>query len=63
MKELGYALIETKPKHRYIYFIGNKSEVKAMKAKLTWPILPYPKGDGERYEVESQRRKGFFFKV
>jgi len=63
MEELGYTLIETKPKHRYIYFIGNKSEVKAMKAKLTWPILPYPKGDGERYEVESQRRKGFFFKV
>jgi hypothetical protein len=34
-------------KHRYIYFIGSKSEIKTMKKLLRYPILPYPKRDNE----------------
>jgi hypothetical protein len=32
-------------KHRYLYFLGTKKEIKEMKNKLQYNILPYPKGD------------------
>jgi len=38
-----------KKKHRYIYFLGNKSEIKKMKNNLLLEILPYPKGENNRY--------------
>lgn len=38
-------------KHRYIYFLGNKNQIKEMKSKLKYPILPYPKGDNKRYDA------------
>lgn len=41
-------------KHRYFYFLGNKREVKQMKSKLKYPILPYPKGDNKRYDASYQ---------
>lgn len=40
-------------KHRYIYFVGSKREVKEMKKELRYPVLPYPKGDTHRYEINS----------
>jgi hypothetical protein len=39
------------PKHRYVYLVGNKREKKQMMAQLRYPILPYPKGDERRYDV------------
>lgn len=30
-------------KHRYVYFLGSKSDKRAMKSQLRYPILPYPK--------------------
>lgn len=36
-------------KHRYIYFHKCSKEIKR---SLRYPILPYPKGDTERYEVD-----------
>ena len=30
-------------KHRYLYFLGNKEQVKAMRDALRYPVLPYPK--------------------
>lgn len=30
-------------KHRYVFFVGAKKEVKKMKEALRYPILPYPK--------------------
>jgi hypothetical protein len=38
-------------KHRYFYFLGNKSETKNMHNLLKYPILPYPKGDNQRYDA------------
>lgn len=35
--------VERPRKHRYIYFLGNKKEVKEMRSKLRWPPQPYPK--------------------
>ena len=32
-------------KHRYIMLLGNKREIKEMRGKLKYPILPYPKGE------------------
>ena len=34
-------------KHRYIYFIGSKGEIKKMKKELRYSIAPYPKEKGK----------------
>lgn len=64
---LGYNLVQTKPKHRYLYFIGSKSQIKDMKEKLKqkpgWEEQPYPKNENIRYDVQLQKKKGFFFQV
>ncbi len=41
-------------KHRYIYFLGNKRKVKEFKEKLNYPVLPYPKGESQRYKNDAQ---------
>ena len=38
------------PKHRYLYLLGTKRERKQMMKNLTYPILPYPKGNNQRYD-------------
>ena len=35
--------VERSRKHRYIYFVGSKTERKQMRKDLRYPILPYPK--------------------
>lgn len=43
---------EARPqKHRYIYFLGSKYQKKQMLNKLSYPILPYPKGVNIRYDA------------
>lgn len=37
-------IIDGTPKHRYVYFLGNKRQRRALRQALKWPILPYPKG-------------------
>ena len=32
-------------KHRYLYFLGNKKEMKLFMSVLKHPLLPYPKGE------------------
>lgn len=39
------------PKHRYITFVGTKSEKKKMRKNLKYEILPYPKGESKKYEL------------
>ena len=46
IKNYGIDFVEeyfSTTKHRYIYFIGNKTEIKKMKKTLKYPILNYPK--------------------
>ena len=43
--------VDRERKHRYIYFIGNKKEVKEMKTDLNYIIKPYPKGESKRYDA------------
>lgn len=39
-------------KHRYIYLVGNKKEVKEMLKELNYPVISqYPKGDSEHYDL------------
>lgn len=42
-----FQLVDRPRKHRYVYFIGTKKEVKDMKAKLRYPVHPFPKKDGD----------------
>lgn len=41
--------INRSAKHRYIYFVGNKYQKRALMNKLNYSIEPYPKGDSKRY--------------
>jgi hypothetical protein len=39
--------VERSRKHRYIIFLGNKTEKKMMRQALKYPVLPYPKGGNQ----------------
>ena len=51
-KKHGYDVVKVSPKHRYLFFLGNKKEVKDMNNRLKYNILPYPKGDNIRYNSD-----------
>lgn len=40
-------------KHRYVYFVGSKSQVKLMRNAFNYTVEPYPKGEAKRYQVKS----------
>tara|TARA_R100000656_G_scaffold55201_1_gene43381 strand:- start:95 stop:739 length:645 start_codon:yes stop_codon:yes gene_type:complete len=44
-----FVSVERSRKHRYLYFLGTKRQIKEYKLNLTWDILPYPKGISLRY--------------
>lgn len=33
------------PKHRYVYFLGNRRQRRELRQALKWPVLPYPKNE------------------
>jgi len=37
-------------KHRYVFFVGSKTQKKQMKKDLTYKIFLYPKGDSRKYD-------------
>jgi hypothetical protein len=37
-------------KHRYVYFVGSKSQKHNLLNQLNYEVLPYPKGDSQRYD-------------
>jgi len=41
-------------KHRYLYFLGSKKQIKEYKKALLYKIEPYPKGDNKRYDTSFQ---------
>lgn len=50
-KENGITTVAPMPKHRYFYFNGDKRQVRSMKERLKYPIVPeYPKSDQKRYD-------------
>jgi hypothetical protein len=46
-------------KHRYVFFVGSKTQRKTMLSNLMYEVEPYPKGDSKRYdaggEVQTQQ--------
>jgi hypothetical protein len=43
--------VERKPKHRYIYLLGSKNDIKNFKKNALYKVLPYPKGDNKKYDA------------
>ena len=43
--------VKRKPKNRYIYFVGNKTQKKNMLNNLKYEVQPYPKGKNIRYDA------------
>ena len=42
--------INRSAKHRYVYFVGSKSQKNNLLKQLNYEVLPYPKGDSQRYD-------------
>ena len=38
-------------KHRYVYFVGSKTQKKLFLNNLNYPVLAYPKGTPSRYDA------------
>jgi hypothetical protein len=54
-KENRIEIVKSKPKHRYVFLRGGKSELKKFRGALKWPIFPYPKGESRRYNAPNQK--------
>ena len=46
--------IDRPRKHRYVYFVGSKTQKKNMLKNLKYEIQPYPKGKNKRYDASYQ---------
>ena len=44
-------MVDRPRKHRYFYFLGNKTQKKQMLNNLKYKIMPYPKGENKRYDA------------
>ena len=42
--------INRSAKHRYIYFVGSKSQKNSLLKQLNYEVSPYPKGNSQRYD-------------
>ena len=38
-------------KHRYVFFVGSKSEKRKLRQQLNYPVMPYPKGESTKYNA------------
>jgi hypothetical protein len=45
--------INRSAKHRYVFFVGNKYQKSSLLKQLNYPVMPYPKGDSQRYDSGS----------
>lgn len=50
-ENLGGQILPQKPKHRYVYFLGNKSEKRKLKKQLKWKSYPFPKKENINYDT------------
>lgn len=49
--QVEFAYRDRPQKHRYIYFTGSKKQKRKWRKELNYDVLPYPKGDNTRYEI------------
>lgn len=45
----NFKFVDRSRKHRYIFFLGNKTQVKQLYKDLNYEIQPYPKGESKKY--------------
>ena len=50
-KKVKLGVRERPQKHRYIYFIGSKTQVQKLRKALKYELKSYPKGDNKRYDA------------
>ncbi len=50
-KIAGGKVVKVEMKHRYVYLLGDKRAIRDMRSSLTYKVLPYPKGDNQRYDA------------
>jgi len=48
---VGGEVIPMMQKNRYVIFLGSKTQKKDMRNKFIWDVLPYEKGQNERYDT------------
>ena len=53
--------IERDRKHRYVYFCGSKTQKKALLKSLKYEVLPYPKGETQRYDASAKIQGQTYF--
>ena len=41
-------------KHRYVYFVGSKTQKRKLRKKLNYDVLPYAKGDVGQYDTSAK---------
>jgi hypothetical protein len=46
--------INRSAKHRYIFFVGNKTEKKKFREQLMYPVIDFPKGNTKRYNADAE---------
>lgn len=47
-------LVYRKPKHRYIFFCGDRRQKLNLLAALRYKVQPYPKGESQRYDASAE---------
>jgi hypothetical protein len=50
---MGWTAYIGEPKHRYVYLLGSKSQRRASRRMLRYPVLPYPKEDVDLDDLEA----------
>ena len=53
-KLIGGEIVKNKPKHRYIYILGDKKFKRKITDNFKLERLPYPKGDNKNYDTSYQ---------
>ncbi len=54
----GVSVAEQAGKYRYLKLLGSKSQRRWLRRRLRYDVLPYPKGDNDRYEPAAVGSQG-----
>ena len=55
--------IERDRKHRYVFFVGSKTQKKDMAKSLNYQAEPYPKGESKRYDASAEINGQTYFNI
>ena len=55
--------VERDRKHRYVYFVGSKTDKKKLRSALTYTVQDYPKGETRRYDASAGAAGQTYFNI